>query len=110
MKKKYLYGLYEVIKYYNNNIFKLLIVEGYSDVISLNNNNINYSIAILGTSITLEQIKIIFKNTNIIIFCYDGDKAGKKASIKTLKLILNFITDDKEVKFYFLIIIMIQII
>ncbi|BBA84910.1 DNA primase [endosymbiont of Pachyrhynchus infernalis] len=98
-KKRYtLYGLDKILNK-NNFVEKLLIVEGYSDVISLTNFGINFSIASLGTSLTYEHIKIIFKITNNIIFCYDSDIPGIKSYYRILIKIINFITDEKVVKF-----------
>ncbi|BBA85343.1 DNA primase [endosymbiont of Sipalinus gigas] len=100
-KRNILYGLAE-IKEKHFKINKLLLVEGYTDVISLHFNGIDYALSSLGTSTTEEQIKILFNNSNRIIFCYDGDKAGRVASWKMLNKILCYITDDREVKFLFL--------
>ncbi|QJC36937.1 DNA primase [Enterobacteriaceae endosymbiont of Donacia vulgaris] len=96
-----LYGLYETKKE-NNIIKKILIVEGYIDVISLFQFNIKYAVAILGTTITNNQIKKLFNITNKIIYCYDGDKAGIKAQWKSLKMSLPYLVNGKEIKFMIL--------
>ncbi|BBI01062.1 DNA primase [Buchnera aphidicola (Nipponaphis monzeni)] len=101
-KKKYqLYGLYEVFKT-NNKIHKLLVVEGYIDVIMLFQFNINYAVATLGTSLTSENIQTLFRITDTIIYCYDGDSAGRIAAWKALKLSLPYLYDNKILKFIFL--------
>ncbi|WP_343189125.1 DNA primase [Buchnera aphidicola (Chaitoregma tattakana)] len=100
-KKENLYGINEVYKY-NKLIKKLLIVEGYFDVITLFQNKIKYAVSILGTSININIIKKLFKISNTIIYCYDGDKAGKNASWKTLEISLPYIEDNKILKFIFL--------
>ncbi|XBC40301.1 MAG: DNA primase [Buchnera aphidicola (Nurudea ibofushi)] len=100
-KGRTIYGLFEILKN-NPKPKKLLIVEGYFDVITLFQFSINYSIALLGTSITNYQIQLLFRITNNIIFCYDGDFAGKEAAWRTLKISLPYIHDGKYIKFVFL--------
>lgn len=100
-KSRNWYGLFESLKY-NPKPEKLLVVEGYFDVITLFQFNINYSIASLGTSITNYQIQLLFRITNTIIYCYDGDVAGKKAAWRTLNITLPHIFDGKHIKFIFL--------
>ncbi|QJC38155.1 DNA primase [Enterobacteriaceae endosymbiont of Donacia marginata] len=100
-KSKELYGLYETKKE-NNIIKKILIVEGYIDVISLFQFNIKYAVAILGTTITNIHIKKLFSITNKIIFCFDGDKAGIAAQWKSLKISLPHLVNGKEIKFIIL--------
>ncbi|XBC40806.1 MAG: DNA primase [Buchnera aphidicola (Nurudea yanoniella)] len=100
-KSRNIYGLFEVLKQ-NPKPKKLLVVEGYLDVITLFQFKINYSIALLGTFITSYQIQLLFRVTNTIIYCYDGDIAGKKAAWRTLKITLPYINDGKNIKFIFL--------
>ncbi|PPI87825.1 DNA primase [Candidatus Pantoea edessiphila] len=100
-KRRQLYGLYEALKY-NPKPNYLLIVEGYMDVITLSQYNINYSIALLGTAITNEHIQQLFYNTTNIIFCYDGDETGRKAAWKTLKTALPYMYDGYQLSFVFL--------
>ncbi|WP_075431661.1 DNA primase [Buchnera aphidicola] len=99
-KNKNLYGIYE-LKNQNPNPKQILVVEGYFDVLSLAQYNI-YAVALLGTIITVYHCKKLFQLSDNIIFCYDGDDAGKKANWTTLNLILPFLTDDRTVKFIFL--------
>lgn len=100
-KSKELYGLYETKKE-NNIIKKILIVEGYIDVISLFQFDIKYAVAILGTAITNIHIKKLFSITNKIIYCFDGDKAGIEAQWKSLKISLPYLVNGKEIKFMIL--------
>lgn len=100
-KGKELYGLYEVTKS-NVHLSKLLIVEGYMDVISLYQFKIDYAVSSLGTSTTKEQIKSLFKVTDTIICCYDGDIPGKMAAWRTLKITLPYLKDGLNLKFVFL--------
>lgn len=100
-KSEHLYGLYEAIQS-NPKVFKLIIVEGYIDVISLNQFGINYVVSPLGTSTTKKHIKLLFRITDTVIFCYDGDLAGKKAAWRTLLVSLPYIKDGFNLKFIFL--------
>ncbi|WP_115956175.1 DNA primase [Candidatus Purcelliella pentastirinorum] len=100
-KKKQLYGLYEIQKK-NKNPKKIIIVEGYTDVITLTQYKIDFTVASLGIHISKEQIEILFRITDNIICCYDGDKAGKKATWNTLKSTLPYIEDTKQINFIIL--------
>lgn len=100
-KSNNVYGLYEIYKQ-NKKPPYLLVVEGYIDVLSLVQHDIIYSVAILGTSINDYHIKILFNETEKIIFCYDGDIAGKKAAWNSLKLALTYMYDGRKLYFIFL--------
>ncbi|QCI25850.1 DNA primase [Buchnera aphidicola] len=99
-KSDQIYGI-EKINIQKNNTY-ILIVEGYFDVISLTQFNIKNVVAILGTNITKYQINILFKITNHIIFCYDGDEAGKQASWRTIQMILSYVNNIRNIQFIFL--------
>lgn len=86
-KSKILYGLF----FAKNSIVKLdncFLVEGYTDVVSLHQTGIENVVASSGTSLTIEQIKLIKRYTNNITILYDGDAAGIKASFRGIDLIL----------------------
>jgi len=100
-KSQQLYGFYEMKKKHLKPD-QLLIVEGYIDVITLNQFDIDYVVGLLGTSVTYEQIQLLFRTTNNLIYCYDGDIAGRKAAWITLKKHLPFIHDERSIKFIFL--------
>ncbi|WP_348666674.1 DNA primase [Arsenophonus symbiont of Ornithomya chloropus] len=100
-KHRQLYGLYEVLKN-NKKLSKILVVEGYMDVIALNQFGIQYSVASLGTTITKEHIQLLFRNTDTIICCYDGDPAGYQAAWRTLEIAINYLQDGYQIKFVFL--------
>ncbi|NIH16763.1 MAG: DNA primase [Buchnera aphidicola (Periphyllus lyropictus)] len=100
-KKKQIYGLYEIYKK-KNNFNYLIVVEGYFDVILLTQFKIKNSISILGTSLTTDHLKILFNITKTIIFCYDGDKAGKNASWNALIKSLPYLYEDRNIKFILL--------
>ncbi len=96
-----LYGLYEC-KQALRKIDRILVVEGYMDVVALAQHGINYAVASLGTATTTEQIQKTFRTTHEIIFCYDGDTAGKKAAWRALENTLSVIRDGMVAKFLFL--------
>ncbi|AWD32481.1 DNA primase [Candidatus Kinetoplastibacterium sorsogonicusi] len=101
-KGQELYGFWEaksVIKKEKT----ILIVEGYLDVLKLVQHNFLNVVATLGTSITIDQIKkIIFQGIKKIIFCFDGDFAGKKAAQRALRVCLSELNDNFEIRFLFL--------
>ncbi len=96
-----LYGLYET-KQALRKIDRIIVVEGYMDVVALAQNGINYAVASLGTATTTEQIQKTFRTTHEIVFCYDGDNAGKKAAWRALENTLTVIRDGMIAKFLFL--------
>jgi len=96
-----LYGLYET-KMALRKIDRIIVVEGYMDVVALAQHGINYAVASLGTATTTEQIQKTFRTTHEIIFCYDGDNAGKKAAWRALENTLSVIRDGMIAKFLFL--------
>jgi len=96
-----LYGLYET-KQALRKIDRIIVVEGYMDVVALAQSGINYAVASLGTATTTEQIQKTFRTTHEIIFCYDGDNAGKKAAWRALENTLTVIRDGMVAKFLFL--------
>ncbi|VAW55578.1 DNA primase [hydrothermal vent metagenome] len=96
-----LYGLYET-KMALRKIDRILVVEGYMDVVALAQNGINYAVASLGTATTTDQIQKTFRTTHEIIYCYDGDNAGKKAAWRALENTLSVIRDGMVAKFLFL--------
>ncbi|CAL4318222.1 DNA primase [Buchnera aphidicola (Chaitophorus populicola)] len=100
-KKKIIYGLYE-IQNKKKNIKHVIVVEGYFDVILLTQFKIKNVISILGTACTKEHFKILFNITKTIIFCYDGDKAGRNASWNTLINALPYLYNDRNIKFILL--------
>lgn len=96
-----LYGLYEALQA-NDEPAKLLVVEGYMDVVALAQFGVNYAVASLGTSTTAEQIQLIFRSTEQVICCYDGDRAGRDAAWRALENALPYLEDGRQLKFIFL--------
>ncbi len=100
-KGQLLYGLYESKKSIANQR-KTIVVEGYTDVIGLYQNKIGNSLATLGTATTETHINKIFRISDQIIFCFDGDNAGKKAAKKAMELCLPLVRKNKDVYFLLL--------
>lgn len=100
-KGRQLYGLYEA-KQNNPQLTKLLVVEGYMDVVALAQFDIDYAVASLGTSTTAEHIQLMFRNTDNIICCYDGDNAGREAAWRALETALPYLNDGRQLRFMFL--------
>lgn len=96
-----LYGLYEGQKTIRDKN-SVLVVEGYFDVITLHQFGISNTVGTLGTAISEEHIKKLFRMCDNIYFCFDGDKAGFKAASRALELSISLITDNKSVYFVFL--------
>jgi len=100
-KGRELYGLYEARKH-SNQLDRLLIVEGYMDVVSLAQHGIHWSVATLGTATTAQHLERLFKLVPEVIFCFDGDDAGRQAARRALGVTLPVIRDGQEARFLFL--------
>ncbi len=100
-KSTELYGLYES-KQEINKKDQIIIVEGYTDVVALHKNGFGNSVAALGTAFTKSHITKLLRYSKNIIFCFDGDIAGKKAAWKAMTNCLTEIRDDTNVGFSFI--------
>ncbi|VFP83067.1 DNA primase [Candidatus Erwinia haradaeae] len=100
-KGNQLYGLYEALQI-NPQPSKLLLVEGYMDVLALTQFGVDYSVASLGTATTAKHIQLLFRLTKQVIFCYDGDDAGRIAAWRTLETSLPYMNDGYQINFMFL--------
>lgn len=100
-KSKVLYGLYETMNN-NNQPDKIIVVEGYTDVIKLFQNNFNYSVAALGTAFSQSHYMELCRVTPLIVFCFDGDKAGVRAALKACKVCLSSYQDSVDITFLLL--------
>lgn len=96
-----LYGLFEA-RLGNRALTSLLVVEGYMDVVSLAQFGIKNAVATLGTALTEKQVDALFRQASELIFCFDGDKAGKTAAKRTLPLILPHMKEGRRVRFMLL--------
>jgi DNA primase len=100
-KHQLLYGLYEALLAQKNPPF-MIVVEGYMDVVALAQAGITQACAALGTATSDEHMRLLLRYTNHIIFCFDGDEAGKKAALKALTLSLRYMHDGNHIQFLFL--------
>ncbi|OED75015.1 DNA primase [Vibrio splendidus] len=100
-KGKELYGLYEVMQAYREPP-QILVVEGYMDVVALAQYDVDYSVASLGTATSTEQLQTLFRQTNTVICCYDGDRAGREAARRAMENALEFLNANKVLKVLFL--------
>jgi DNA primase len=100
-KGRQLYGLYEAVKNHPEPA-RLLVVEGYMDVVALAQYGIDYAVASLGTSTTAEHIQLLFRSTDTVICCYDGDRAGREAAWRALETALPYMNDGRQLRFMFL--------
>lgn len=95
-----LYGLYEA-KQANKNLKRLVVVEGYMDVVALAQHGVDYAVASLGTATTTEQLQTMFRTVKEVICCYDGDRAGRDAAWRAMENALPLIRDGFSLKFVF---------
>jgi DNA primase len=100
-KGRELYGLYEA-RQARTDFKRLLVVEGYMDVVRLHQAGITYAVATLGTATTQEHLNKIFRITSEVSFCFDGDRAGRAAAWRALENALPMARDGRELKFLFL--------
>jgi DNA primase len=98
-KNQLLYGLYEGRK---QKAHDWLMVEGYMDVIALQQYGIYGAVATLGTASNTEHLNILFKQNSCITIAFDGDAAGQKAARRTLDIALPLLNDGRELKFFVL--------
>jgi DNA primase len=100
-KGRELYGLYEA-RQSRVALKRLLVVEGYMDVVRLHQAGIPYAVATLGTATTAEHLKRIFRLVNEVVFAFDGDRAGRAAAWRALQNTLPEAREGREIRFLFL--------
>ena len=100
-KGRELYGFYEARKN-TQKLERIIVVEGYMDVIALAQFDISYAVATLGTATTQDHIKQLFRAVPEVIFCFDGDRAGREAAWRALENAMPVMQDGKEIRFLFL--------
>ena len=79
-----------------------LVVEGYMDVVALAQFDVRYSVATLGTATTRTQLERLFRHTDEIVFCFDGDRAGREAAWRALETALPSLREGRQIAFLFL--------
>ena len=80
----------------------VIVVEGYMDVVALSQHGIGYAVATLGTAVTDFHIQKLLRHSDRIVFCFDGDNAGKKAARRALENCVSQLSDGKTIQFLFL--------
>lgn len=100
-KNQALYGLYEALQV-TKNPEKMVVVEGYMDVIALAQYGIPYAVATLGTATNSKHVQLLFRYTHQVVFCFDGDNAGRQAAYKALQANLPLLRDGVSIAFVFL--------
>mgnify|MGYP003385103554 FL=1 len=100
-KGQELYGLHEA-KQANKKLKRLIVVEGYMDVVALAQHGVDYAVASLGTATTFEQLQTLFRTVPDVICCYDGDRAGRDAAWRAMENALPLIRDGFSLKFVFI--------
>ncbi len=100
-KGRELYGLYQARTAIRDS-GRVVVVEGYMDVVALAQHGVDYAVATLGTSTTPAHVQKLFRLTDTVVFCFDGDNAGRKAAWRALENALPVLADGKEAAFLFL--------
>ncbi|KIQ32277.1 MULTISPECIES: DNA primase [Pseudomonas syringae group] len=100
-KGQELYGLFEARKY-NRNLDEIIVVEGYMDVIALAQQGLRNAVATLGTATSEEHLKRLFRVVPNVLFCFDGDQAGRNAAWRALEATLSSLQDGRRARFLFL--------
>ena len=99
-KGRCLYGLYEITK--AGRCDRIIVVEGYMDLVALFEKGINNVVATLGTAVTAHHVRSMLRICKKIVFCFDGDEAGRRAAGKALDQSLELMEGGQEIKFSFL--------
>src|SRR5216683_969146 len=100
-KGRELYGLYQAQKAIRT-AQQVLVVEGYMDVVALAQHGVEYAVATLGTSTTPIHAQKLFRIADSVVFCFDGDEAGRRAAWRALENTLPILADGKQARFLFL--------
>ncbi len=100
-KGKEVYGLYEMLQACGRPT-RILVVEGYMDVIALAQQGIAEVVATLGTAVTQDHLRLLFRHSSVLTFCFDGDRAGRKAAWRALEAALPLVQEGRKVFFLWL--------
>ncbi len=100
-KGRELYGLFEA-RQASNRLERLVIVEGYMDVVALAQFGIRNVVATLGTSTSEDHLSRLFRLVGEVVFCFDGDRAGRQAATRALETVLPLMIDGRQARFLFL--------
>ena len=100
-KRRELYGLHHVLRR-GTRPSRILVVEGYMDVVALAQHGVENAVATLGTATTAEHLEQIFRYVSEVVFCFDGDKAGRRAAWRGLETVLPLLSEGRKAGFLFL--------
>ncbi len=100
-KGRELYGLYQARRAIRD-AGRVVVVEGYMDVVALAQHEVGYAVATLGTATTGIHVQKLLRQSDEVVFCFDGDAAGRRAARKALDVSLPELVDGKQVRFLFL--------
>ncbi len=100
-KGRELYGLY-LARRRQGRMDRILVTEGYTDVVALAQFGISNAVATLGTATTSDQTQHLFRAADEVVFCFDGDEAGRKAAWRALEATLPVLREGKQARFLFL--------
>jgi len=100
-KGRELYGLFQARQAIRS-AGKVVVVEGYMDVIALAQHGVEYAVATLGTATTPAHAQKLFRMSDTVVFCFDGDEAGRRAAWRALENALPVLSDGKQPGFLFL--------
>ncbi len=96
-KGKEVYGLFELLEK-NSKPSRILIVEGYMDVIALAQFGIHYAVAALGTAASQAHLDLLFRFSSELVFCFDGDKAGREAAWRAMEPAFSSLKDGRQIR------------
>jgi DNA primase len=100
-KGRELYGLYQARRAIRD-AGRVLVVEGYMDVVALAQHGVGYAVATLGTATSPLHMQKLLRQVDEVVFCFDGDQAGRRAAWRGLEVSLPELADGKQVRFLFL--------
>ena len=100
-KGRELYGLF-LARHAIRDAGTVVVVEGYMDVIALAQHGVEFAVATLGTATTPVHVQKLFRQSDRVVFCFDGDNAGRKAAWRALENALPVLADGKNAAFMFL--------
>lgn len=100
-KGRELYGLYQA-RMAIRKAARVVVVEGYMDVVALAQHGVEYAVATLGTATTALHVQKLLRQADEVVFCFDGDEAGRRAAWRALEQSLPHVGDGKQIRFLFL--------
>lgn len=100
-KGETLYGLFQA-RQRRGGLERLIVVEGYMDVLALVQHGFSEAVATLGTATTRSHAELLFRQAGDVVFCFDGDRAGREAAWRAVESVLPRLTDGRQASFLFL--------